>query len=66
MSHGFPRRRKRDRTGRKDKRPQLQPKPTAKPSLTSGIIADLACPISSRAFCEGMKELQSIPAIASR
>lgn len=60
MSHGFPRRLKRDRN-RREKRPQLpQPKPTiaAKAAPTAGLIADLARPLSSRAFDEALRETQ--------
>jgi hypothetical protein len=59
MSHGFPRHRKRDRTRRKDKRPQLQPKPTiaAKTAPTAGLISKMARPTYA-AFAEALKESQ--------
>jgi hypothetical protein len=61
-------RRSRIRKRERKKRQYAQrPKQPDKPIVaTRGLIADLACPISSRAFTEGLKELQSIPAIATR
>jgi hypothetical protein len=51
--------RKRERQKQRHaQRPQPQPKPTTKPSATSGIIAELARPISSRALREAIEELQ--------
>lgn len=60
MSHVFPKRLRRHR----EKRPKLtQPKSTStsadKPIVTtSGLIAELARPISSRALSEAIEELQ--------
>jgi hypothetical protein len=55
MSHGFPRRSKRNR--RKEKRPQLQPKPTiaAKATPTAGLISQIARPTYA-AFAEAIRE----------
>jgi hypothetical protein len=62
MSHGFPRRSKRNR--RKEKRPQSQIKSTPTPTLadkpisqiTAGLIADLSRPLHSAALAEAIKE----------
>ncbi len=59
MSHGFPKRLRRRREKHRQLPKLTQTKPAAKESLTSGIITDLARPISSRAFDEALRESQT-------